>query len=139
MDKAIIKNWNKIVTKNDKVFVAGDVSFYNKEKTTEIINQLYGKKILIKGNHDQRNNQWWVDCGFAEVSNYPIIYNEWLIIRHEHPTYYNDSMPFFWIYAHVHNTPLYKTVTTNTACVSVERWNYTPVEIEKILELSKLV
>jgi calcineurin-like phosphoesterase family protein len=32
MDNSIIQNWNKVVGKNDKVFVLGDVSFYNKEK-----------------------------------------------------------------------------------------------------------
>ena len=139
MDSVMIKNWNRVVSKKDKVIVAGDVSFYNKEKTTEIIQQLYGKKILIKGNHDQRINQWWADVGFDEVSNYPIIYKEWFIIQHEPPTYINDAMPFFWIYGHVHGTAMYKTITKNTACVSVERWDYTPVELEKIIELAKLV
>ena len=139
MDAAIIKNWNRVISKNDKVIVAGDVSFYNKEKTAEIIQQLHGKKILVKGNHDKRPNQWWVDCGFDEVSNYPIIYKEWFIIQHEPPTYINDAMPFFWIYGHVHSTDMYKTITKNTACACVERWDYTPVELEKIVELAKLV
>ena len=139
MDKAIIENWNKVVTKNDKVFVAGDVSFYNKEKTTEIINQLYGKKILIKGNHDQRNNQWWMDVGFSSVSDYTIIYKEWFIISHEPPTYYNDCMPYYFLYGHCHSTEMYKTIGKQSACVCTERWEYTPVEIERIIELAKLV
>ena len=138
MDAAIIKNWNNVVSKKDRVIVVGDVSFYNKEKTTEIIQQLYGRKMLIKGNHDSRNNSWWTDVGFEEVSNYSIIFKEWFIIQHEPPTYINDAMPFFWIYGHVHGTDMYKTITKNTACVCVERWNYTPVDFEKIIELAKL-
>ena len=138
MDALIIKNWNNVVSKNDKIIVAGDVSFHNKEKTSEIIQQLNGKKILVKGNHDKRNTQWWMDVGFDEVSDYPIIYKEWFIIQHEPPTYINDAMPFFWLYGHVHGTEMYKTITKNTACVCVERWNYTPVELDKIIELSKL-
>ena len=76
MDTALIKNWNNVVSKRNTVFVAGDVSFYNKEKTAQVIQQLFGKKILIKGNHDERNNQWWMDVGFHAVSPYPIVYKE---------------------------------------------------------------
>ena len=138
MDATIIKNWNNVVSKRDKVIVAGDVSFYNKEKTAEIIQQLNGKKVLVKGNHDKRNNSWWADVGFSEVSNYPIICKEWIIVQHEPPTYINDAMPFFWIYGHTHGTRMYSTVTKNTACVCVERWDYAPVQLEKIIELAKL-
>ena len=51
----------------------------------------------------------------------------------------NDAMPFFWIYGHVHGTDMYKTITKNTACISVERWDYTPIELERIIELAKLI
>ena len=139
MDATMIKNWNNVVSKKDKIFVAGDVSFYSKEKTAEIIRQLNGKKILIKGNHDQRNNNWWADVGFDEVSSYPVIYKEWFVIQHEPPTYYNDATPYFYIYGHVHGSEMYRTITKQTACVCVERWDYTPVKLEKIIELSKLV
>ena len=138
MDDAIIKNWNKAVSKRDTVIVAGDVSFYGKEKTAEIVQQLYGKKILIKGNHDQRNNNWWLDVGFDEVSNYPIIYKEWFVIQHEPPTYYNDATPYFYVYGHVHGSEMYRTLTKQTACVCMERWDYTPVELQKIIDLAKL-
>jgi len=140
MDAAIIKNWNTVVSKRDKVIVAGDVSFYGKDKTIEIIQQLHGKKILIKGNHDQRNNQWWSDVGFDEVSNYPIIFKEWFIIQHEPPTYINDAMPYYFIYGHVHGTKgIYPTITKTAACVSVERWEYKPVELERVVDLAKLL
>jgi len=139
MDNTIISNWNRIVSKKDKVIVAGDVSFYDKNKTSEIINQLHGKKILVKGNHDEHSNSWWTDVGFDEVSNYPIIYKEWFVIQHEPPTYYNNATPYFYIYGHVHGSEMYRTVTKQSACVCVERWNYMPVELEKIIEMAKLV
>ena len=138
MDGTIINNWNKTVSKNDTVIVAGDVSFYGQEKTAEIVRQLNGRKILIKGNHDKRKNNWWMDVGFDEVSSYPIIYKGWFVIQHEPPTYYNDATPYFYIYGHVHGSEMYRTVTKQTACVSVERWDYTPVNLEKIIELAKL-
>ena len=138
MDAVIIKKWNSVVSNRDKVIVAGDVSFYNKGKTSEIINRLNGKKILVKGNHDSRNNNWWLDVGFDEVSSYPIIYKDWFVISHEPPTYYNSATPYFYIYGHVHSSDMYQTITKQTACVCVERWEYTPVELNKIIDLSKL-
>jgi len=138
MDRVLIKNWNTVVSNKDTIIIAGDISFHNKEKTTEIINQLNGKKILVKGNHDKRNNRWWMDVGIDTVSSFPIIFNDYFVIQHEPPAYYNDACPYFYIYGHVHGSEMYKTITKKTACVSVERWEYRPVELEKIIELSKL-
>ncbi len=139
MDEALVNNWNQVVSKKDTVIVVGDVSFHSKEKTTELIHRLKGKKILVKGNHDKKSNSWWLEAGFEEVSNYPIIYREWFIIQHQPPSYYNDAVPYFYIYGHVHGTKMYKTITKQSACVSVERWNYTPVELEKIVALAQLL
>ncbi len=57
--KRIEKNWNNLITDNDTVVIAGDISWamnfdelYNDFK---FINELNGKKIIIKGNHDY----WW--------------------------------------------------------------------------------
>lgn len=36
MDKTLIENWNRKVSADDTVYVLGDISWYNDEKTTEI-------------------------------------------------------------------------------------------------------
>ena len=65
MDEKIVQNWNNIVSKEDRVFVLGDVSFYDKEKTINIVSGLNGHKNLILGNHDRgRNIDYWYQCGF---------------------------------------------------------------------------
>lgn len=46
-DDKLIQNWNSIVTKDDLVFILGDVSFYGAKKTNELIKCLNGEKILI--------------------------------------------------------------------------------------------
>lgn len=51
-DEELIKRWNENVKKNDVVFILGDLSFRNGKETNEIIKRLNGRKILIKGNHD---------------------------------------------------------------------------------------
>ena len=52
-------NWRKLITDNDTVVIGGDISWAMKlEETYEdfkFINELPGKKIFVKGNHDY----WW--------------------------------------------------------------------------------
>ena len=132
MDNYIIQRWNSTVDKTDTVFIAGDLSFYDKEKTTNVVQRLKGTKILIKGNHDTKSNQWYRDVGIKEVSGYPIIVNEWFAIQHEPPTFYNEHCPYFYIYGHVHNCEMYQTYTKRSCCVCVERHDYTPVLFDDI-------
>lgn len=53
------KNWNNLVSDNDYVIIAGDISWaMNFEELTAdfaFIEKLSGKKIILKGNHDY----WW--------------------------------------------------------------------------------
>lgn len=53
------KNWRALVTPEDTVVVAGDISWAMKleeaEKDFAFLHSLPGKKLLLKGNHDY----WW--------------------------------------------------------------------------------
>lgn len=55
----IENNWNRIVKPEDVVVICGDISwginFKEAKADFEYINRLYGKKIMLKGNHDL----WW--------------------------------------------------------------------------------
>ena len=138
MNEELIFRWNKIVDDSDRVFVLGDFSFGNREQTTNILKRLNGRKILIMGNHDKsRSVKWWLEVGFHEVCSNPIILDEFLVLSHEPPTYYNFNTPYFYIYGHVHSSELYPTVSAKSCCVSVERWNYEPVELNTIKTLVK--
>lgn len=142
MDKQMIASWNSVVQEDDLVFHLGDVGMYPLLKMQDIIKQLNGKKILIMGNHDNYlTSREWMECGFDEVYKYPIIYNEFIVMQHQPPQYINSETPFFYLYGHVHGTEMYPTVTKQSACVSVERWSYVPVEFEYlkkcVYELSK--
>lgn len=139
MDNELIKNWNSCVSKRDKIYILGDFSFRSKETTSDIVSKLNGHKILVIGNHDRgRNIKWWYDVGFDEVYKHPIVVNEFLMLSHEPPQYIPPNTPYFYLYGHVHSGEMYKTITKTSCCVSVERWNYTPVEWTKIEGLVKL-
>lgn len=47
----IIKNWNKTITNLDDVYILGDISWYDANKTIDIFSRLNGRLHLIKGNH----------------------------------------------------------------------------------------
>lgn len=139
MDNAIVNNWNSVVNDKDLVYVLGDVSFYGKEKTKELISRLKGYKLLVIGNHDRRKTKtWWHDVGFNFVFDEPIeVYGYVLshepFVEKEH--LYNDLNN---IHAHLHNDEhRYKTGELHKnkyKCVSAELFDYTPIEFDKLVK-----
>lgn len=113
------------------MFVLGDFSAYGAEKTAEICARLNGRKILVTGNHDTEDIGTYLRCGFAEVSRYPIIYDNFWILSHE-PMYVNTNMPYANLFGHVHANPIYADCSPQSFCVSVERTGYAPIEFAEI-------
>ena len=132
MNKELIERWNCVVDQDDKVFILGDFSVYVDDRLQDIVEQLNGKKILIKGNHDCLDDTAYFNMGFSCVYNYPIIYDNFFILSHE-PMYINESMPYANIFGHVHSNPIYKTYTKRSACVSAERIGYQPIQLSEVI------
>ncbi len=71
-------NWEKLISENDTVIIAGDISwamnFDELYKDFEFLNNLPGRKIIIKGNHDywwntaSKMNKFTADNGFDSIS-----------------------------------------------------------------------
>ncbi len=80
------KNWNSVVSDNDTVVIAGDISwamnFDQLVNDFAFINSLTGKKIILKGNHDY----WW---STATKINTFISENHFDTIRILHNNSYN--------------------------------------------------
>lgn len=134
MDKVIFNNWNEVVSKEDLVFVLGDVSLHRRDITIQLVQGLIGQKVLILGNHDKsRSLDFWREAGFSEVYKYPIIFKKFYILSHE-PVYLNSNMPYMNIHGHIHS----KRIQDSTGeikqffNVSVECINYKPIDFEVI-------
>jgi len=54
MDEDMVDNWNTAVDRDDDVFILGDVVWSkSKSRWVEVLEQLHGRKYIVKGNHDR--------------------------------------------------------------------------------------
>lgn len=137
MDAALIKNWNKVITPDDVVWVLGDVSLSSKKDyVSEMVGGLKGHKKLVLGNHDRLKVAQYYAMGFEFVSPYPVILKDYFILSHA-PMFVNGNIPFFNIYGHVHDLEAYITQTERSFCACVERHNYAPVRLPVFEEFDK--
>ena len=121
MDAILIDSWNKVVSKNDTIYVLGDFAWKNGKRYAS---QLNGNKIFLVGDHDkqitgeklmivQLQGRWFTLCHWPLYS--------W------NKQYYGS----IHLHGHVHNNPI--EPKQNRINVGVDVWNYTPVSIEQII------
>ncbi len=82
----IQKNWQKLITDNDTVVIAGDISWAadinDARKDFDFINKLNGKKIILKGNHDfwwttkSKTDKFFAQNGFDTIS---VLHNNYYV------------------------------------------------------------
>lgn len=135
MNEFMIKQWNSVITNEDIIYHLGDFAFANKQKTTDIVSRLNGKKYIVLGNHDRgRNVKFYYDCGFDKVYDQNIIIKDYFILSHEPLSYMSINCPYHNIHGHCHNSPQYMTFNIHSTCVCVERHNYLPISMFRILK-----
>lgn len=106
-DKTLINNWNSVVTDKDIVYVLGDISWYNANRTIEIFSNLHGDKVLITGNHDHKLLKSTIRNLFKEIVGYKEIRIDGnkIILSHYPILFYNGRMRGnYHFYGHVHNS-----------------------------------
>lgn len=147
MDLELIKRWNNKVSKCDTVYILGDISWYNDEKTFEIFSQLNGSKRLIKGNHDRTNGK--IKNLFESIKDYDEIkINDTTLILSHYPIHmYNHHYHgAIMLYGHVHNSKENELVQqfatqlnniydcpVNMINVGCMNCNYEPMTLEELL------
>jgi calcineurin-like phosphoesterase family protein len=139
MNEEIVYQWNKQVKSQDVVFVIGDVTFGKYEETKALVQRLKGKKILIRGNHDERfSSKDWIDIGFDDVRDTFVFKKngaKWILSHfpysssfkyfwyryikgHNEAGYYKLYLPFksySLVHGHHHSGPVYKPFSVNVA------------------------
>ena len=129
MNKTLVKNWNELVKKEDKVFHLGDIGFGTTEEMQKFFQNMNGYKILIRGNHDKRFSDGALrKIGFSEIYKYPIIIQEFYMLSHA-PLFLNNAMPYVNIHGHIHEKSI---IGANYINACVEHTNYKPINFNSI-------
>lgn len=136
-EELIIKHWKHLIREQDIVYHLGDVIFGNKEQLIEVLKDLPGIKVLIKGNHDRHSDNWYIDSGFTIVCKTIRISN--IILSHL-PVSMKDRN-LINIHGHLHNNPrkkwnkrYEKILTKNHYLFSIENTNYKPILFKDAIE-----
>jgi calcineurin-like phosphoesterase family protein len=137
MNEILIQNWNNEVREQDKIIVNGDFALGGKEQIIEVGKRLKGRKTLILGNHDGASLKTYYEAGFEMVIDYPIMVDEFFMVSHM-PQYVQSHGVYANIFAHVHDNPMYASVSPRSFCTSVERIGYTPINIEDVKRFIKI-
>ena len=70
MHQHFLREWNSQITNGDTVYILGDMSLRGKnDELIALVAQLKGKKILIKGNHDDLSDYRYKQL-FYEICDY---------------------------------------------------------------------
>lgn len=148
MDCGLVKRWNESVKDDDHVYVLGDFSFHNAQKTAEIARVLKGKKTLIYGNHDKHSRTQYLAMGFQDAVEEMVIKIIGRQIRLSHFPYWPEKPELeskhelrnknkrpprngyeFLLCGHVHK--LWKTLgrQLNVGC---DLWGYAPISLSRV-------
>lgn len=128
-------NWNSVVTSDDIVYHLGDVAFGSPGYTNELISELNGYKILIRGNHDGSLSRA-SKLGFNEVYDNLVIDDDIYLIHDPHKNglgklVYTPANIKTILHGHLHTKGWLSKIDNkrtfwNMGCM---RWNYTPVNL----------
>lgn len=125
-DLELIKRWNSVVNKNDKVYHLGDIGLSNFPYIKRVFEALNGTKVLIKGNHDNFKLSQYAQI-FKDVRATHVL--DKFVLSHVpiHP----DSLDRWKgnIHGHLHENKINDLRYIN---ICVEHINYTPVSFEEL-------
>lgn len=156
MNEMLVTNWNETVSPGDTVYVLGDVCMGKIAESLPLCGLLQGRKILVYGNHDRmfrpkNDNQfqrWMTEYGqYFESIVSEMVWNDRLLFNHfpysgdsHDEDRYLSSRPKksnLWLcHGHTHQKEFLSGEKSIHVGVDAEVANYSPIPIEKVLELT---
>ncbi len=142
MTEDMIQWYNELVDDNDRVYILGDVAFSNTNMQRSV-GRLKGRKVLVPGNHEPTKMRKYFDL-FDDVRGYVV--KKGFIMSHIPIHEQSLSRWQLNIHGHLHanqvmtETLAYQSLFTKTVpddryyCACVERTNFRPILLDKILE-----
>lgn len=146
MDQTLIKNWNEVVPEDGIVVHCGDFMLPHNEDIKEYnkyLNQLHGRVLLLRGNHDRASLDWVSDKLIAVRDQAMIIVDGVKIFAQHYPcaAFTGD----YHVYGHIHTLAdgtcygidgdVTKVMRKNTYDVGVDQNGYTPVSYWQLCDI----
>lgn len=135
MNEELISRWNSVVGTGDTVIHLGDFGFGSVGYLQSIKDRLNGEILLVRGNHDGTKARAMRIFGQENVRD-SIAELDKSISMHHRPDDPNDWTFSYVFHGHSHNKTPRMSWRNNTLYVnlSVEHWNYTPVEYNQLMK-----
>lgn len=156
MDEHIIRNWNERVQFGDTVLHGGDIAMARSEVAIEYAERVNGQLVHLDGNHDDIDQSqapfptlksYYFTYTYGETE-YEFYYTHWPPTEHSdrdderEPPKHSQPPEWFdgwFLHGHVHNNDLKNFPFINPdekfVNLSAELLNYTPIEIEELIQL----
>ena len=146
MDQTLIKNWNAVVPEDGIVVHCGDFMLPHNEDIKEYnkyLNQLHGRVLLLRGNHDRASLDWVSDKLIAVRDQAMIVVDGVKIFAQHYPcAAFNGD---YHVYGHIHTLAdgtcygvdgdVAKVMRKNTYDVGVDQNGYTPVSYWQLCDI----
>jgi len=122
---------------NDILIHLGDICIGKDAEVHQKISKYKFKKILVKGNHDHKNNNWYTSHGWDFVcDNFMWTLHEKNIIFSHKPMKINDDKNTINIHGHLHNA-LPKLLKNSFKWIGIEKPDH--YNIDMITDRHKLI
>lgn len=141
MNKALIENWNSVVSDADDIFHLGNFSSGDAKQNLEILSQLNGRKHLILGNTDWKmlsESSNGLEDYWLSVEHYlELQVKELKIVLSHYPMLvWNESHAGSWmLHGMCHGGANLLNLDCNRHDVGVDNCEYRPIEVNEIYEV----
>lgn len=148
MNETLLTNWNKLVKKDDLIFVLGDFCLGSTKDCGNVLSKLNGNKVLIIGNHEKSVlksvvNRDFFNGGIYERLEIRVndkeVSDEFqdLILDHYTMTTWNKSHRGAWqLFGHVHGLlDNNLNLSPNQMDVGVDSHDYSPISYDRVKEI----
>lgn len=140
MNEALVRNYNSVVGHKDIVMWVGDCFFTPVHISAQLMSELNGRKILVRGNHDGTHGRM-LRMGFSDVYD-AFAFDRFQVTHFHYDTVHRKigKLPLpkrlpglTLIHGHTHSA---ERTTPHAVHVGVDAWGFTPVSLQQVRALA---
>jgi calcineurin-like phosphoesterase family protein len=148
MDRGLIRNWNRSVTRRDTVYHLGDFCFARKSNIRddmriygEAMHMVRGRVIFLRGNHDNalQHADYFIYSRIDGINVFMRHWPPWVYPRRFPHYFYIPSDVDLVLCGHVHDKWRYRVYSVGQRGIPVvnvgtDVWGYEPVSFGTIIK-----